>query len=181
MKVSMKEKAGWMQPSCKLQATATVASSETTSSHCLPGAALTPPLSPISTTMMGVYNSCKRLKIQLLPDPVDNSSQGIYSGFSHSTTGELLVSVQSCSFCALIKESFLRVGHYHIPEAVVEEKLRLDPSSPVLLRTGRKEEDEPSVGMSEAGAGARLNSIEVLVGFGRNFVRGRIHLYAPKG
>lgn len=60
---------------------------------------------------MALCDACKRLKIHLLPDPADNSDQGIYSGFTHSTTGVLLVSSQSCPCCALIKESFLRVGH----------------------------------------------------------------------
>jgi hypothetical protein len=128
---------------------------------------------------MALCDACKRLKIHLLPDPADNSDQGIYSGFPHSTTGVLLVSAQSCPCCALIKESFLRVGHYHIPKAVVEDELRLEPSTPVFLRAGRREEDESSDG--GGGEGARLDSIEVLVGYGKKFMRGRIYLYARKG
>jgi hypothetical protein len=135
---------------------------------------------------MALCDSCKRLKIQLLPDPADNSERGIYSCFRHSTTGELLVSARSCPFCALIKEFFLRVDYYHVPEAIVEEKLTLEPSSPVLLRAGRRKDDDSSAagreGVTGAGGGeARLNSIEVLVDHGKSFLRGRIHLYAPKG
>lgn len=180
--------------------------------------------------MTALCDSCKRLRIQLLPDRVDNNEQGIYSGFPHSTTGELLISAQACSLCSLIKESFLRVGHYHIPEAAVEEKLRLNLSTPVLLRAGRREdgkaasarEDDESSSDEASGvgegewsfndrwrigdddgssaseerlveddksltgegggeSGARLNSIEVLVAHRKDFMRGRIHLYAPNG
>ena len=135
---------------------------------------------PTFTNTMGLCNSYKRLKIQLLPDPADNSSLDNYSGFPHSTTHELLFSAQSCHFCGLIKEPFLRVGHYHISEAVVEEKLRLKDSSHVLLRAGRRENGEPSADRRVCG-GARLDSIEMLVDYGQNFMKGRIHLYAPKG
>jgi hypothetical protein len=128
---------------------------------------------------MALCDACKRVKVHLLPNPVDHSDQGIYSGFPHSTTGALLVSAQSCPCCALIKESFLRVGHYHTPKAVIEERLRLKPSTFVLLRAGRRDEDESSHSGGEGGA--RLDYIEVLVGHGKNFMRGRIHLYAPRG
>jgi hypothetical protein len=132
--------------------------------------------------MAALCDSCRKLKIKLLPDSVDRPEHGTYSGFHHSTTGELLINSQGCPFCALIKESFLRVGHFHIPEALVEEKLRKVASTPVLLRAGRTVGDGESVlGGAEGGAGAGLNSIEILVAHGKDFMRGRINLYAPKG
>ena len=77
------------------------------------------------------------------------------------------------------------MGYYHVPENIAEEELTLEPSSPVLLRAGRREDDDSSAGRKtgkRAGRGeARLNSIEVLVDHGKSFLRGRIHLYAPKG
>jgi hypothetical protein len=52
----------------------------------------------------------------------------------------------------------------------------------VLLRAGRREGDEEFViGDVEGREGARLNSIDVLVAHGKKFMRGRVHLYAPKG
>ena len=128
---------------------------------------------------MALCDSCKRIDIQLLPDPTNDSDRGFYSGYPHSTTGVLLDSAQSCPLCALIKESFQRVGHYHTPQIIIEEKLCLNPSTPVLLRAGRTAEYESCHGKGVAGT--KLDSIEVLVGHGKNFMRGRVHLYAQKG
>jgi hypothetical protein len=124
---------------------------------------------------MSLCTSCQRLKIELLPDPIDDIGRAAYTGFHHSTAGELLESAQRCPLCAIIKDSFLRVGNYHVSKALLEEQLNLDSSSPVLLRAGRKIDKRTS------GEGAMLSSVEVLVNQGKRYIRGRFHLYAPKG
>jgi hypothetical protein len=57
----------------------------------------------------------------------------------------------------------------------VEEKLNLNPSSPIILRAGQEKDEKLS------GGRAMLNSVEVLVSQGKSYLRGRFHLYAPKG
>src|SRR5215469_561076 len=124
---------------------------------------------------MSLCRSCRRLKIQLLPDPVDRTLNREAVGVTHSIAGELLDSTQRCPLCALIKASFLRVGVYHTPESTVEEHLRGTIFSPILLRAGRRD------GKRSSNGGANLDSIEVLADDGRNWLRGRFHLYSPQG
>jgi Heterokaryon incompatibility protein (HET) len=124
---------------------------------------------------MNLCSSCQRLKVQLLPDPVDRTLNRGAVGFTHSIAGELLDNVQQCPLCALIKASFLRVGLYHTLESAVVEHLRSTISSPILLRAGRKD------GKRSSNGGANLTSIEVFVDDERKWLRGRFHLYAPQG
>lgn len=125
---------------------------------------------------MHLCASCRSIKLQLLPDPDERVGPIEESaGFRHSTAKELLACSQTCSLCALIKTSFLRVGAYHTPDHLVDEHLRNKSSSLVLLRAGRKDAKRSSNG------GANLNSIEVLVHDEKNWLRGQFHLYAPQG
>jgi hypothetical protein len=124
---------------------------------------------------MALCESCQRLRIQLLPDPVDRSESVKATGFRHSAVGKLLETSQRCPLCALIVHSFHRVGHYYSSKPTVEKNLKRTCSSPVLLRAGRKGDKTLS------NEGATLSSIEVLVDHEKNWFRGRFHLYAPPG
>jgi len=124
---------------------------------------------------MALCEPCQKLRIQLLPDPVDRSELVKPTGFRHSAVGKLLETSQRCPLCALIVDSFHRVGHYRTSKRIVEENLKRTYLSHVLLRAGRKDNETSS------NEGARLSSIEVLVDHEKNWFRGRFHLYASPG
>jgi hypothetical protein len=116
----------------------------------------------------------RRLNIQLLPDLVESREKETYLELHHSTTEQLLESARRCSLCALVKDPFLRAGHYHVPRALMEEKLGLDASSPALLRASRKNDGKSSRDR------ARLNFVEVLVNRGKDYPKDGFQLYAPQ-
>jgi hypothetical protein len=124
---------------------------------------------------MALCVSCQQLRIQLLPDPVDRSDLAKPTGFRHSVVRQLLETSQRCPLCALVVDSFHRVGHYYTSKPIVETNLKRTCSSSVLLRAGRKGDKTSS------NKGAKLTSVEVLVDHEKNWFRGRFYLYAPPG
>jgi rubredoxin len=118
---------------------------------------------------------CKRLRIQLLPDPDNGDETTRRSGFRHSSAQQLVAQSAYCPLCALIKKSFERVGAFSASADFVEEHLRRFADGRILLRAGRQGNCRHPNG------GANLASVEVLLDSGKDWQRGRFGLYAPPG
>ncbi|KAG7294517.1 hypothetical protein NEMBOFW57_004592 [Staphylotrichum longicolle] len=126
---------------------------------------------------MSLCESCSAIRIQLLPDVVDSrkADDPPPSGILHSTTTQLLRRSETCPLCAIIRASFNRVGAFHRRATDVTRYLRDTPPSPVLLRAGRGD------GQKTPNGGANIDSIEVLVDYVKDRMRGRFHLWADCG